>query len=225
MDLYGSKDASVPQKVVIVALEVALIGMAAAVLFGDWLPGLRAFGTDPLAPRNATLLVFDLVVFARFALTMFVFLKRRIPWDEAFTVPFAFGLYLLGFPLLARPASTPFGALEVAGITLFAVGSFLNTVSEWQRHRFKADPAHRGVLFTGGLFALSMHVNYFGDLLWVSGYALVTHNPWASTIPAFLFLFFWFFNIPKLDAYLAEHYGEAFTAWASKTRRLIPYLL
>ena len=37
---------------------------------------------------------------------------------------------------------------------------------------FKRRPENKGKLFTGGLFAVSMHPNYFGDLLWVSGYAL-----------------------------------------------------
>lgn len=225
MDLYGQKSSSVPQKVVILAVEIALIAASAQVLFGDWLAGVRSFGREPLVARNAVLFAFNLVVFARFLLTLFVFLKRRISWEESVSVPLAFGLYLLGFPLMARPASQPFGALEVAGCALFAVGSFLNSFSELQRHRFKAKPEHRGVLFTGGLFSVSMHVNYFGDLLWVLGYALVTHNPWALLIPAFLFCFFYFFNIPKLDRYLAEHYGEAFAAYAKRTRRFIPFVL
>lgn len=225
MDRYGQKRRSVPQQAVIVLVELVLIGASAQVLFGDWLAGVRSFGREPLFARNAVLFAFNLVVFARFLLTLFVFLKRRIPWEESVSVPMAFGLYLLGFPLMARPASQPANALELAGCALFAVGSFLNTYSELQRHRFKAKPEHRGVLFTGGLFSASMHVNYFGDLLWVLGYALVTHNPWALLVPAFLFGFFYFFNIPKLDRYLAEHYGEAFTAYAARTKRFIPFVL
>lgn len=41
-----------------------------------------------------------------------------------------FALYLLGFPLMARAASVPWGALEGNGAALFLAGSFLNTVSE-----------------------------------------------------------------------------------------------
>lgn len=86
-------------------MELVLIAASAQVLFGDWLEGVRRFGHEPLFARNAVLFAFNLVVFARFLLTLFVFLKRRIPWEESVSVPMAFGLTLLGFPLRARPAS------------------------------------------------------------------------------------------------------------------------
>lgn len=149
--MYGLKSASVPQKLIILVVELVLIAISAQVLFGDWLAGVRSFGSEPLFARNAILFAFNLVVFARFLLTLFVFLKRKIPWEESLSVPLAFGLSLLGFPLLARASSEPFSALEVVGCLLFAIGSFVNTFSELQRHRFKAREENRGVLFTGGL--------------------------------------------------------------------------
>lgn len=225
MEMYGTKSSSTPQKLVILLAEVVLIAVSAWVLFGDGLQGIRAFGDEPHALRNQTLFAFDLVVFGRFILTLFVFLKRKIPWEETVSVPFAFGLYLLGFPLMTRGAATPWGYVEILGVILFAVGSFLNTFSEYQRHRWKAREEHRGKLYTGGLFSLSMHVNYFGDLLWVAGYACVTRNAYAFLVPAFLFSFFYFFNIPKLDAYLRERYGEGFAAYERRTKRLIPFVL
>jgi steroid 5-alpha reductase family enzyme len=177
------------------------------------------------ASRNVTLFVFNLVVLARFMLTLFVVIERRIPWEEAASVPMAFALYLLGFPLLARPGAVPFGWLELVGIALFVIGSFVNTFAELSRKRWKARPENRGKLYTGGLFSVSMHPNYFGDLLWVSGYACVTHSPYAALIPAFLFVFFYFYNVPKLDAYLGQHYGESFRAYERRTKRLIPFVL
>jgi protein-S-isoprenylcysteine O-methyltransferase Ste14 len=225
MDMYGQKDPSLPQKGVILSSELFLIAVSAWVLFGDLLEGVRAFGSDPEPTRNLVLFTFNVVVFGRFLLTLFYFLERRIPWEEAFSVPTAFALYLLGFPLLARPASTPVGLLELAGIVLFALGSFLNTFSEYQRKRFKSDPMNKGKLYTGGLFALSMHPNYFGDLLWVSGYACVTHNPYSALIPAFLFCFFYFYNVPKLDAHQRERYGQSFVDYERRTKRLIPFVL
>lgn len=223
--MYGSKAPSRPQKLVIVTIELVLITASYMVLFGPLLSGVRAFGDAPSTARNATLLGFNLVVFARFLGTLFVFIQRRIPWEEAFSIPFAFALYLLGFPLLARPGSVPFGAVDVVGIALFVVGSFINTYSEYERRRFKRRPENKKKLYTGGLFALSMHPNYFGDLLWVSGYACVTRNAFAWLIPALLFCFFYFFNVPKLDQYLRGHYGEAFADYERRTKRLIPFVL
>lgn len=225
MDMYGEKSPSRPQKLVIVTIELGLIAASYFVLFGSLLRGLRAFGDAPNFARNVTLFAFDLVVFARFLATMFVFVERRIPWEEAFSIPIAFALYLLGFPLLSRPASVGFGVIDVMGIVLFAVGSFINTYSEHQRRCFKRRAENTGKLFTGGLFAVSMHPNYFGDLLWVSGYACVTRNAFAWLIPAFLFCLFHFFNVPKLDRHLREHYGDTFVDYERRTKRLIPFLL
>lgn len=225
MDMYEEKSPSRPQKLAIVAIELVLIAASYLVLFGPLLSGVRAFADAPSFARNATLFAFDLVVFARFLGTLFVFVERRIPWEEALSIPFAFALYLLGFPLLAQPASVDFGAIEVLGMGLFVVGSFINTFSEHQRRRFKRRPENEGKLFTGGLFAVSMHPNYFGDLLWVSGYACVTRNVFAWIIPAFLFCFFYFFNVPKLDRYLRQRYAEAFADYERRTKRLIPFVL
>lgn len=225
MDMYGEKSPSRPQKTVILTLELLLLALSFFVLFGPLAVGVRAFGDAPCFARNATLLAFNVVVFARFLATLFIFVERRIPWPEAFSIPLAFALYLLVLPLLARPASVPFGAVEGVGIALFVVGSCINTGSELQRRRFKRRPENKGKLFTGGLFARSLHPNYFGDLLWVSGCACVTRNPWAWLVPAVLFCFFYFFNIPKLDRYLREHYGAAFVAHERRARRLIPFVL
>ncbi len=35
---------------------------------------------------------------------------------------------------------------------------------------------------------------------------------------------FVFVNIPMLDKYLAEHYGDAFQEYASKTAKFVPYV-
>lgn len=225
MDLYGKTSSSTAQKAVILLAETALVGLSYWVLFAGGLHGVRASGAAPLDLRNLTLFAFNLVVLARFLLTMFVFLRRKIPWDETLSIPFAFGLYFLGFPLMARPASVPFGALEIIGIVIFITGSFLNTFSEYQRHHWKARAENQGKLYTHGLFASSMHINYFGDLLWVTGYACVTHNAYAFLVPAFLFAFFYFWNVPKLDAYLKQRYGEEFFAYEQRTKRLIPFVL
>lgn len=225
MEMYGARSASWPQKSIILAAEVALIGVSYGVLFGDWLQGIRAFGEAPSLPRNVALFTFNIIVFTRFLLTLFVFLRRQIPWEEAFSVPAAFGLYLLGFPLLAMPASVVWGFWETLGVVLFGVGSFINSYSEYQRHRFKLRKENDGKIYTGGLFRYSMHINYFGDLLWVAGYACLTHNTWSALVPAVLFCFFQFYNVPKLDAYLRERYGEAFANYERRTKRLVPFVL
>jgi len=158
----------------------------------------------------------------RMTFMMLVLLKRHIPLEESLSVPLAFGIYYVGFPLLAANRPSPLDLLDVLGIALFVVGSVINSGAELQRHFWKAHPENAGKLYTGGLFRYAIHINYFGDVLWVTGYALVTHNLWSALIPAFLFVMFAAANIPKLDAYLRTKYGEAFVAYEGRTKRFIP---
>ena len=186
---------------------------------------LRAAGSQPDLLRSGILFAFNLVVFLRFLFTLFYFLQRKIPLEETISVPMAFGLYLLGFPLLARSTGLPVNLWEVSGILFFVTGSFFNSYSEYQRKQWKKDPQNRGKLFTGGLFGISRHVNYFGDFLWVSGYAMVTRNIYSILIPLFLFPFFYFFNIPKLETYLQTRYSAEFDQYKKQTKSFIPFIL
>lgn len=133
-------------------------------------------------------------------------------------------LYYWGFPLFAGPTSGSVGAVEYVGVALFLVGSFLNTGSELLRDSWKKVPEHQGKLYTEGLFRHSMHINYFGDVVWVVGLAFMTANPWSATVPVFLFVFFAFYNAPMLDRHLAEKYGEQFVQYRVRTKRIVPFI-
>lgn len=155
---------------------------------------------------------------------MAVLLKRKIPWEESISVPLAFALYYIGFSLFVLPASEPLGVIDFLAIALFVFGSMLNTGSEVLRDRWKRKSENKGKLYTGGFFRYSRHINYFGDLLWVIAYAVVTQHAYASVIPVFLFCFFAFYNAPKLDAYLQTRYGKDYDNYASRTKMLIPFI-
>ncbi|MCB9992647.1 MAG: DUF1295 domain-containing protein [Hyphomicrobiaceae bacterium] len=228
MDLYGQKSASIPQKLTVTGLELIILFVSAWVMFwgGERLFAPLFGGTlpDGIPARRYVIIVFSLIILGRMAFTMFYLMKRSLKWDEAFTVPFAFALYYLGFAILVLPSDAPLGLWDYLGMVLFALGCILNTGGELQRDRFKKDPANRGKLFTGGFFALSMHINFFGDVLWIVGYAIIAQSLWGWAIPVFIFCFFAFYNVPMLDRHLAEHYGEQFAAYAAKTRKLVPFV-
>ena len=226
MDLYHQKDRSIPQKIVLLVLEILMIAISYWVLFA----GGFEFIFSPKLPnpgneiRHGLLFAFNLIVFVRMGVTMFHLVKRRIPWEEAFSIPFAFALYFVGFSILGYQANAEPDLLDLLAIALFISGSWLNTGSELARDKWKKNPANQGQLYTIGLFRYSMHINYFGDLLWVLAYALVTRNLYALLIPLLLFCFFAFYNIPKLDAYLASRYGQQFEDYKRKTKKLIPFV-
>lgn len=174
--------------------------------------------------RRWVILTFSIMVLIRMAIMMFKFLHRRMPWSETLAVPGAFAIYYVGFALLCLPASRSLGLFDFVGIGIFILGSWFNTWSEYQRHTFKKDGTNKGKLYTQGLFGTSMHINYFGDVLWVSAYAILTQNLWACLIPVMLFCMFAFYNIPQLDKYLAGKYGDDFQHYAATTKKFVPFI-
>lgn len=228
MDIYSQKSKSIPQKTVILIIEVFLLWMAYWILFQNGgTTILSKVGIDALAGNYESRLitfVFSLVVFVRLQFMMFYLLKRKIPWEESISVPMAFALYYVGFALLVYGREVPIDSLDYVAIFIFVLGSYLNTASELQRHFWKKRAKNKGKLYTEKLFKYSMHINFFGDILWVVGYAMITRNIYAIIIPLLLFSLFAFWNIPTLDAYLADRYKGQFEGYAAKTKKLIPFI-
>jgi protein-S-isoprenylcysteine O-methyltransferase Ste14 len=228
MDLYGQQSRSIPQKTVIHLIELLLIGLSYWILFrsgGTWVEkhlhiSLAAENTE----RRLVIFAFNIVTFLRLAYGMIFLVKRRIPWEESVSVPLAFALYYVGFSLFVLPESVPLDGLDYFAVALFLLGCLLNTAGEILRERWKRKPENKGKIYTLGFFKYSRHINYFGDLLWVAGYALVTRNWYAVSVPVLLFCFFAFYNAPKLDQYLKEKYGADYDTYARKTKMLIPFI-
>jgi steroid 5-alpha reductase family enzyme len=164
------------------------------------------------------------VYFLRSLLTTFVFLKRRMSWAEVSTIAGWIGSLQLLFAFLGGRQTAPVGLVEMVGILLYVGGSYLNSGSEFQRHVWKQQPEHQDQLYTEGLFRYAMHINYFGDLVLFTGWVLLTRRWVLLVVPGLMLLGFVFLNIPALDRYLAERYGEAFRAYAARTKKLIPFL-
>ncbi|MBB3186247.1 DUF1295 domain-containing protein [Microbacter margulisiae] len=228
MDLYGQASKSIPQKVVIHLTEILLLWLSYWILFqsgGNWIENhLYIHNAGGGRERRVIIFIFNIVIFLRLAYMMIFLLKRKIPWEESISVPFAFALYFIGYSLFVLPFSQPIGDLDYFAIALFMVGCLLNSGGEILRDKWKKNPENKGKLYTEGFFKYSRHINYFGDILWVSAYALVTKNVWAITIPVFLFCFFAFYNAPKLDKHLKEKYGKQYDEYAKKATMLIPFI-
>lgn len=228
MELYGQKSKSLPQKIVIHGVEIILLWLSYWILFqggGEWFhKHFNLPDNNGEMERRWVIFIFNIIIFLRLAYMMFFLLKRKIPWEESFSVPIAFALYFIGFPLLVLPVSAPLDGFDYFAIGLFILGCVLNTGGEILRDKWKRNPGNKGKIYTGGFFKYSRHINYFGDILWVMAYALVTKNIWSATIPVFLFCLFAFYNAPKLDTYLHGKYGKDFEEYAEKTKMLIPYI-
>ena len=228
MDLYSVKSKSLPQKTVIILLEIFLLIIAYWTLFKNG--GTVIFEKIGLHSQEGNMnsrriiFTFSVIVFSRMTFMILYLLKRKIPWEESVSVPMAFSLYYVGYSLLVYNRTTEVGVLDYVAIAIFIAGSLLNTISELQRHFWKKRSENKGKLYTIGLFKYAMHINFFGDVLWVTAYAIVTRNIYSIAIPILLLCLFIFWNIPALDKYLAGKYKEQFTRYAEKTKKLIPFV-
>jgi steroid 5-alpha reductase family enzyme len=76
--------------------------------------------------------------------------------------------------------TSSFGPWAIAGLALWGVGFFFETVGDWQLSRFKGDPAKRGTVLNTGLWRYTRHPNYFGELAqWWGLFLIALEAPWA----------------------------------------------
>lgn len=226
--MYGVTGRSTAQRV---CLSVLLAGCTA---LAWWL--LLAGGIETVAAhlgrhwvagdlvRRAALAVAFAIYFIRVLFTTLVFLKRGMSWTEVFTIaPWVFVLYA-ALGIAGGTNATRFGTAAIAGALLFVLGSWVNSFAEYQRYAWKQRPENRGKLYTHGLFSLTRHPNYLGDLISFSGLCLISGRWYTLFIPATMLCLFAFVNVPALDAHLAEHYGAQFDEYARRTSKLIPFV-
>jgi protein-S-isoprenylcysteine O-methyltransferase Ste14 len=226
--LYGAKSRSLPQKLVMQLFSWGAVAAAAWFMLGGGREALAArchVRWQPAVPLRAELLVGCSAIYAaRLVFTQLYLVRRRMAWSEAATI--AAWLWVIHGTMAFLGGRNParVGIAVWLGLALYLLGSFLNTGSELLRDHWKKRPENKGRLYTGGLFRYSMHVNYFGDVVLFSGFALVTGSAYAFVIPALMACMFIFVNIPMLDAYLASHYGAQFDEYARRTAKLIPFI-
>ena len=165
-----------------------------------------------------------LLYFMRHLITLFVLLKREVPWNEVLTVGPLIALIQILFAILTIYNKENFNSFDWILIGTVIFGSYLNTGSELQRMIWKKKKSNKGKLYTKGLFKYSMHINYLGDTILFSAFALLTGSIWAFLVPILITLGFIFHHIPELDKYLKGRYGEQFTEYESKTKKFIPWI-
>jgi steroid 5-alpha reductase family enzyme len=106
-----------------------------------------------------------------------------------------FLIWIISTPLMvaqfsARPANLT--VLDYAGVTLWIIGFFFETVGDLQLANFRSNPANKGHILNTGVWRLSRHPNYFGDSAQWWGYfliALAVGGWWSVFSPIIMTLF------------------------------------
>ena len=226
--MHGIKETSITLSLIWLVIHTIFLYIAYLICFDDkliWISDI--LGIDFIAgniDRKICLSSFGVIMYVRMNLTIFYLLNRKIPIDELFGIITACAAYQIGFVLLGGWQSDLLNVLDFLGVLLFIIGSYFNTYSELQRKRFKNDSNNKGKLYTQGLFQYARHINFFGDICWVTGWAIITHNPLSGIIPIMLTLGFIFFGVPELSSYLEKKYGDDYQEWSKNTKKLIPFI-
>lgn len=144
-----------------------------------------------------------------------------------------FPLIVFGLFAIIRPAQTILGSgqtetlLDATGITIVALGvlirmmviGFFNVVRDGDKKT-----AHADELFTRGMFGISRNSLYLGNLTIYTG-VFMLHGTWpVFVVGVAIFFFIYYAIIFSEEAFLADKFGESFTAYCKHVPRLLPKL-
>jgi len=127
--------------------------------------------------------------------------------------------WLISLPLLAAiSGSGTLSWLDLAGIALWSVGFFFETVGDWQLARFKSGPDSEGRVCDRGLWRYTRHPNYFGDFALWWGFFLIAWSAGAAwTIFAPLLMSFLLLKVSGV-ALLEKDIGKRRPGYAEYAR-------
>jgi len=133
-----------------------------------------------------------------------------------------FSLVLYWFPawwITWKGVVAPPWLLALA-VSLNAFGTFFVFSGDMQK--FTALKLHPDELISDGLFRLSRNINYFGEFLIYTAFALLP-MVWFAFLPLAAFMItFWIPNMVRKDKLLAKLPG--FSAYKKNTRSFFPFL-
>ena len=122
---------------------------------------------------------------------------------------------------------------DYLGWIIWLTGFFFEAVADRQKSQFRTDPSNKGRWISSGLWSLSRHPNYFGEILMWSGLFLpassvMTGNQYWSVIsPIFVaYLLTRVSGIPLLERQGLNKWGHLpeYQKYRQNTAVLIPYI-
>lgn len=103
---------------------------------------------------------------SRFDLIKINFFRFLLTWTLSGT--WVYVTMAAGLAAVTSAESVGFDAFFAAGLALWLAGFFFEVIADTQKTRFRADSANEGKFITSGLWSISRHPNYFGEIvLWI----------------------------------------------------------
>lgn len=192
--------------------------------------------------------VFGMVLLWSFRLGSFLFMRiQKMGKDKRFDDKrdrfFAFlGFWLLQgatvfvvmlAPLFAfKQQTTTFTVFSIVGIVLFFIGLILEATADAQKFAFNNEPTNKDKWIDEGVWRLSRHPNYLGEMLvWIGMYLAVVSSLqgvdvfWALLSPLYIVLLLLFVSgIPLLEKAANKKWGtsSAYIQYKKEVPVLLP---
>ncbi len=85
-------------------------------------------------------------------------------------------LFLISLPILLvnKSVGVPIGIMGLLGIIVWTIGFYFESVGDAQLKMFVSNPENKGKVMQTGLWRLSRHPNYFGEVTQWWGIWLIT---------------------------------------------------
>jgi len=136
------------------------------------------------------------------------------------------------FAALTTGTNQGLDGFAYAGLLVWGIGMLIEIVADSQKTRFRSNPLNRNKFITEGLWSLSRHPNYFGEIVLWFGMALIAFPTLQGLQMAVLVspFFVWFLltkvsGVPFLERKAQEKWGddEDYVAYEKRTHALIPW--
>ena len=122
--------------------------------------------------------------------------------------------------------------ISIVGLCIWLIGFFFETVADIQKFRFNNNPNNAGKFINVGLWSLSRHPNYFGEIvMWCgiyiyvfSGLSILERFVSLSSPILIIVLLLFVTGIPKLEKYADKKWGKDknYQKYKENTPQLIP---
>ena len=138
-------------------------------------------------------------------------------------------MWFVSWPVQAAQYETGgFGPLAWLGVAVWLVGIAFESVGDWQLARFKADPAHKGMVMDRGLWRYTRHPNYFGDSVVWFGLWLLACSHWLGVLTVVAPVFMTNMLVRHtgkrlLEKHMARSKGAAYADYVRRTSGFVPW--
>ncbi|MBN1197905.1 MAG: DUF1295 domain-containing protein [Bacteroidales bacterium] len=140
-------------------------------------------------------------------------------------------VYLGCLPLFGiwQAGQTPFNLTDLAGGLILTGAIILAFTADEQLRRFRKNPANKGMAITTGLWGISRHPNYLGEILtwwglFLVGLAAGIGYWWTGIGAVMITLMFLFISIPMIEKRNLQR-RKGYTDYIERVPELVPKLL